>query len=118
MTNSNVIFFTEFPTSGLGLPNIYQNLMWISICGDFKRRYGGRECYSSMKQGYNSFYLKLPTLYHLIKLSPIVKTFFSSSINFLKIPFWESSFFLSFSFFISFSDSSKFLHIDNEDCQV
>ena len=25
--------FTWFPISGLGLPNIYQDLMWISMCG-------------------------------------------------------------------------------------
>jgi hypothetical protein len=29
------IFFTWFPISGLGLPNIYQNLMWITMCVGF-----------------------------------------------------------------------------------
>ncbi|SVC21249.1 uncharacterized protein METZ01_LOCUS274103 [marine metagenome] len=29
------IFFTWFPISGLGLPNIYQNLMLITMCVGF-----------------------------------------------------------------------------------
>jgi hypothetical protein len=29
------ICLTWFPISGLGLPNIYQNLMWITMCGGF-----------------------------------------------------------------------------------
>ena len=29
------VCFTWFPISGLGEPNIYQNLVWITICGDF-----------------------------------------------------------------------------------
>ena len=30
--------FTEFPISGLGLPNIYQNLVRITMCGGFTWR--------------------------------------------------------------------------------
>ena len=29
------ICLTWFHISGLGEPNIYQNLMWITMCGDF-----------------------------------------------------------------------------------
>ena len=38
MTNSIVIFFIEFPFSELGEPNIYQNLVCFTMCGDFTWR--------------------------------------------------------------------------------
>jgi len=30
--------FTKFPISGLGKPKLYQNLVWITMCGDFTWR--------------------------------------------------------------------------------
>ena len=51
MTNSNVIFFTEFPTSGLGLPNIYQNLGDLSINGECCGRGNSQE---SPRKGYTN----------------------------------------------------------------